>query len=432
MPAQPYPPAPQVPPGQGMPPGYGYPPPGRGPNQGYGHPAPGQGHPPMPQGYPPPPGQGHQGYPPPPGPGYPGAPQGRGPYGGPIPPPPPIPPVPWQPPRRRSGGAAVIVGSVFGVIALLFVGLVVVGAIIKNNRSTSSPQLALPSYSPYRPYDRPTDTPTESQTDAPTEAPTPTPTSTGTVNPPRQVVLNTTLERNTLYRAGGLPTVSCPVGSPSIYSHSQLKSLIMKTSRCLNKGWSRILGEQGIDWRPPGYAIVATKGRGACGDFPQVGSIVPYYCPRNGTIYASTGAMAKGSGNSLGYGQIVGWHGAIISMMAHEYGHHVQQLTGLSNTWWQRTQRSSSSSGRLALSRKFELQATCFGGMFMRSVAGTYPVTPARRNTLYYFYSRVGDWPGYPRDHGSPANNNRWFRQGYEKNKTFQCNTWLAPSSSTS
>ncbi|MEV8637731.1 neutral zinc metallopeptidase [Streptosporangium sp. NPDC051023] len=404
--------------------------------------------PPAPQGYPqqPPPGQAYpppQGQPPqpPPGQGYP-LPQGQGPYGprqpqG-IPPQgrPAYPQAPWQPPRQRSGGgAAVVVGSVFGVIALVFVGLVVVGAIIKSNhRMEPMSPIAFPTYTPQTPYDPPTSRPSylETAEPTPTASESPSPEQTSTVAPPRQQVLNTTLENNTVYRAGALPKVSCPVGSPSIYSHSQLKALILKTSRCLDKGWSEILRKEGIAWHRPGYAITAGKGRGACGDFPSIGSTVPYYCPRNTTIYASTGAMSKGVGNAVGYGQIVSWHGAIISMMAHEYGHHVQQLSGLSETRWQRSERSSSTSGKLTLSRKFELQATCFGGMFMRSVSATYPVTPAKRNTLYYFYTRVGDWPGYPRDHGSLANNNRWFRQGYEKNKVFQCNTWLAPSSTTS
>ncbi|MEV7006785.1 neutral zinc metallopeptidase [Streptosporangium sp. NPDC051022] len=321
------------------------------------------------------------------------------------------------------------------MVALAFAGLVVIGAIVKSSRHSEvvSP-IALPTFSPYTRHTPATSRPGLPETGEPTSDPrgSASPEPTETLKPPRQRILNTTLENNTLYRSGGLPRVNCPAGSANIYSHDQLKALILKTSRCLNRGWSEIMNKQGMEWRPPGYAITSRKGRGACGDFPQTGGIVPYYCPRNTTIYASTGAMVKGVGNSMGYGQIVSWHGAIISMMAHEYGHHVQQLSGLSGTWWQRTQRSSSRSGKLALSRKFELQATCFGGMFMRSVSGSYPVPPARRDTLYYFYSRVGDWAGYPRDHGSPANNNRWFRQGYEKNQAFQCNTWLAPSSSTS
>ncbi len=313
--------------------------------------------------------------------------------------------------------------------ALVFVGLVVVGAVAKNSRRPDpvSPVaiLPLPTSLDSRPSYRPTAEPrrTTASSDISEE----------TITPPVKVrTLDTSLENNTLYRAGGLPRVNCPAGSASVYSHSQLKALILRTSKCMDKGWSQIMRKQGIDWRPPGYALTATKGRGACGDFPSPGNMVPYYCPRNTTIYASTRAMVRGVGNSGGYGSITDWHGGVVSMMAHEYGHHVQQLSGLSNTWWQRSLRSSGRSGKLALSRRFELQATCFGAMFMRSVSASYPVTPARRNTLYYFYSRVGDWPGYPRDHGSPQNNNRWFRQGYEKNKAFQCNTWLAPSSSTS
>ncbi|MFF0309629.1 neutral zinc metallopeptidase [Streptosporangium sp. NPDC004379] len=350
----------------------------------------------------------------------------------------------WQPPRRRSNAGAVI-GGLFGAIAVAFVGLIVVGAVIRGgHRSDPISPVALPTFTPYEARTSEPADPTPTETDSPE----PTTGSTGAADTsgdsqasenttdttdaqPRRV-LNTSLKNNTLYRAGGLPRVSCPAGSANLYDNAQLKSVIMKTSRCLDKGWSQILRQQGIEWRRPGYALTSTRGRGACGDFPSAGSIVPYYCPRNETIYASTSAMVRGSGRSLGYGQLTNWHGGIVSMMAHEYGHHVQQLSGLSNTWWQQSLRSSSRSGRLALSRRFELQATCFGAMFMRSVSATYPVTPARRNTLYYFYSRVGDWAGAPRDHGSPANNNRWFRQGYEKNKTFQCNTWLAPASTTS
>src|SRR5690606_3969277 len=62
----------------------------------------------------------------------------------------------------------------------------------------------------------------------------------------------------------------------------------------------------------------------------------------------------------------------------------------------------------------------------------TYPVTAQGRNVLYYFHSRVGDQPGYPRDHGTPANNLRWFRMGFDYNLARQCNTWRAPAAAGS
>lgn len=338
----------------------------------------------------------------------------------------------WQqPPRKKSGGGALaVLGVVFGTMAALFVLLVIGSAVLKKGSDTQTANpIALPSYTP---FERPTGRNRTQDPVKPTKRPTQRPTQQGDERPPTQQTVNTSLKSNTVYLAGALPTTSCSAGNTNIFSHSQLKALILKTGRCMDKGWKQILEKQGIDWSPPGYAIADKRGRGACGDYPSAGNMVPYYCPRNNTIYASTSAMASGNGNSRGYGEIISWSGGIISMMAHEYGHHVQNLTGILNSHWDRHLASNSESGRLALSRRLELQATCFGGMWMRSVAGSYPVPSSRRQQLFAFYGQVGDHPGYPRDHGSRTNNYRWFRQGWDRQKAYQCNTWMAPSSTTS
>ncbi len=97
---------------------------------------------------------------------------------------------------------------------------------------------------------------------------------------------------------------------------------------------------------------------------------------------------------------------------------------------WRRTLDSASQSARLTLSRRHELQATCFGGMFMRSVAASYPITAARRDTLLSAYGQLGDAPGGRRDHGSTKSNYAWFRQGYARPLAYQCNTWALGASS--
>ncbi|MFC4530647.1 neutral zinc metallopeptidase [Sphaerisporangium dianthi] len=323
------------------------------------------------------------------------------------------------------------------MIAAVFVLLAIGSAALKNARHPDPPSpVAIPTFSSpvYTPEPFPTSTsvprPTRSSSDTSTSTDTSRSTDTSTTTTrPR---LNTSLTGNSVYRAGSLPRTACRAAPTNVFNDAQLRSLILKTGQCMNRTWSAALRRVGIGFAPPRYAVTARGGRGACGDFPQRGSIVPYYCPRNTTIYASTSAMSRGRGNQRGYGSLSSWHGAIIGMMAHEYGHHVQQLSGLANSWWSKTLSSRSQSGRLALSRRYELQANCFSGMWMRSVAASYPIPAARRGNLFYFFSNVGDWPGYPRDHGSPPNSGRWFRQGYERTKAFQCNTWLAPASSTS
>ncbi|MET8155593.1 neutral zinc metallopeptidase [Sphaerisporangium sp. NPDC005289] len=324
------------------------------------------------------------------------------------------------------------------MIAAVFVLLVIGSAALKSARHAEPPSpvaiptFAVPTFSPYTPKPFPTSTSAPTSNPRPTRSSSDSSTSSDTGTTTSRPRLNTTLTGNTLYRAGSLPRTACRATATNVFNDAQLKSLILKTGQCMSRTWSAALGRVGIDFAPPHYAITARGGRGACGDFPQRGSIVPYYCPRNTTIYASTSAMSRGRGNQRGYGSLSSWHGAIIGMMAHEYGHHVQQLSGLANSWWSKTLSSRTLSGRLALSRRYELQANCFSGMWMRSVATSYPIPPVRRNNLFYFFSNVGDWPGYPRDHGSPPNSGRWFRQGYERTKAYQCNTWLASSSSTS
>jgi predicted metalloprotease len=335
-------------------------------------------------------------------------------------------------------GVVGVLAAVFGSLAALFVLIVIGAAMLKSSsRYETTTPVAIPSYEP---SERATDddeplpsrTRTQEPTDEPTREATEEPEPEPSVTQPPKVTLNTSLKNNTMYRAGTLPRLDCRAGNANIFNHSQLKALILKTGRCMDKAWQPILERQGIRFSPPGYAIAAKRGRGACGDYPSAGSMVPYYCPRNNTIYASTSAMARGNGNARGYGEIIAWHGGIISMMAHEYGHHVQNITGLMDSWWRSTLDSSSQSGKLALSRRLELQATCFGGMWMRSVASSYPVNSSAKSRLFSFYAQVGDYPGWPRDHGTPANNNRWFRQGWERNQAYQCNTWRAPSSTTS
>ncbi|HEX4812984.1 MAG TPA: neutral zinc metallopeptidase [Nonomuraea sp.] len=369
-----------------------------------------------------------------------------------------------QPPRKSGIGVVGVLGIVFGSIAALFVLFVVAAALTGGAfRSETTNPVAIPTYEPDRRYDpdeneplptrtretdepEPTQEPDEPQT---TQDPDEPPQSTQEPDEPQttqepdepeptetpqqqQVTRNTSLRNNTVYQVGALPRLRCPAGNVNVYNHAQLKALILKTGTCMDQAWGPILQKQGIPFRPPGWAIASVRGRGACGDYPHAGSIVPYYCPSNSTIYVSTSAIVRGNGNSRGYSDLLAWHGAISSMMAHEYGHHVQNLTGLLNSWWSSTLNTSNKGAKLALSRRLELQATCFGAMWMRSVAASYPVSTSNRGRLFWFYGLVGDQPGYPRDHGSPANNNRWFRQGWEKNKAYQCNTWLASSSTTS
>ncbi|GAA3415439.1 hypothetical protein [Streptosporangium vulgare] len=98
------------------------------------------------------------------------------------------------------------------MFALVFVGLVVVGAVAKNSRRSDpvSPVaiLPLPTSLDDRPSYTPTAEPARTSSAEPSRTTASSDISQDTIKPPVKVrTLNTSLENNTLYRAGGLPRV---------------------------------------------------------------------------------------------------------------------------------------------------------------------------------------------------------------------------------
>ncbi|MEV5647730.1 neutral zinc metallopeptidase [Nocardia sp. NPDC052254] len=122
-----------------------------------------------------------------------------------------------------------------------------------------------------------------------------------------------------------------------------------------------------------------------------------------------------------------------LAVFAHEYGHHVQAISGISQkSSRDRYNAGVSSATGLELSRRLELEAQCFGGMFFGSSLFVGTIT----NDQGYFvkqdnYDR-GDDHSDVRDHGANQHYGAWYAQGEEHNRTWMCNTWNSPSDAVS
>lgn len=277
----------------------------------------------------------------------------------------------------------------------------------------STPEDTYSSYgsSPEDTYSSYGSSPEDTYSSSPTSAPTKT--------------TNTSRKRNSMYKMGALPRTRCPSGSVNLHSSSSIRHHLTHMFGCMTKAWKPALARQDIDLDTPGTVITSGRGRGACGSYPSAGSNVPYYCPSNSTIYASTSATLHEYSRGRGFDAA-----GFDSIFAHEYGHHIQNTTGIEDSYW-RMASSAPQTKKLGMSRRLELQATCFAGMFMHSVKGSYPIGSSQEAQLVAFNSQVGDWKG-PRNHGAPKHNGMWFKQGYTRHKAYQCNTWAASGSETS
>lgn len=182
---------------------------------------------------------------------------------------------------------------------------------------------------------------------------------------------------------------------------------------CLNSTWQPVLARLSIPFTAPELKVSATVASLGCGRPPEENS---FYC--DGTIYL---APSSYQGTNAGRNAIPT---AAISMLAHEYGHHLQQLSGtLGAATEMITLMGRETPDGLEVSRRTELQAQCLSGIFVGTNFDIASIQVAQRDN----YTR-GDAPGRPADHGSPRNFGEWFTKGAGRTSLDSCNTWSAAS----
>ncbi|MCH9696978.1 MAG: zinc metallopeptidase [Gammaproteobacteria bacterium] len=122
--------------------------------------------------------------------------------------------------------------------------------------------------------------------------------------------------------------------------------------------WGDIFGKAGARYRPPKLVLYSDMVQSACGT--NSAAVGPFYCPGDEKVYFELGFL-----NEL---QRFGAQGdfAVAYVIAHEIGHHVQNITGTSNKV-RAIQARSNQRDVNALSVLLELQADCYAGVWARN-----------------------------------------------------------------
>lgn len=218
----------------------------------------------------------------------------------------------------------------------------------------------------------------------------------------------------------GLRPAETACALPAFHSSDE-DDFFQATVACLNAAWRPALESAHLPFSDAHVVTVTAPVGTPCGTrYPTQTAL---YC--NGTIYMTGYYYAEIEHHKDDAGVYFG-------QLAHEYGHHVQHLAGIMNASWNhRYGVGTDSLGGYATSRRFELQATCFGGTFLAATDGRGTVGNALVQEALKDSGQRGDYPdGRAPDHGSPQVNTAWVRQGFERKFTEQCDTWLAPSAS--
>ncbi|MCC7478037.1 neutral zinc metallopeptidase [bacterium] len=216
------------------------------------------------------------------------------------------------------------------------------------------------------------------------------------------------------------------VGDPHEEELKQFVGVVLADTEDI---WGRIFAEQGLTYTPPTLVVFSGQVESACGYASA--AVGPFYCPADQNVYIDLSFLDE---LRTRFGAPGDFAGAYV--VAHEVGHHVQNLMGTA-------QQVNSMRSRLSekefneLSVRQELQADFYAGIWAHYAEHSLGVLePGDIEEALKAANQIGDdnlqmqAQGYvvpdAFTHGTSEQRARWFRKGYESGDISQGDTFSA------
>jgi uncharacterized protein len=227
---------------------------------------------------------------------------------------------------------------------------------------------------------------------------------------------------------GAGPAVEGPAqstGSESEFCRADAsRHQMCNTLTSLNKTWAPIFGAANIPFSDPKLVFYSQMGRSGCGSAQS--AMGPFYCPADQGIYLDTDFFQQMDRQLGASGKF-----ARDYVIAHEYGHHIQKLTGISD---QIRSLQSQNPGRAnALSVRLELQADCYAGVW--AAKNKDRLEPGDMESGLNAANAIGDDTlmrnagGRARPesftHGTSAQRVEWLRKGMQSGDDSVCDALM-------
>ena len=193
--------------------------------------------------------------------------------------------------------------------------------------------------------------------------------------------------------------------------------------------WEQVFREGGSRYQQPKLVLFTGTTPTACGTGQS--AMGPFYCPGDQKVYIDLSFYRDLKERFRAPGEF-----AQAYVIAHEVGHHVQNLLGISDKVRQ-AQQGASKAKVNALSVRLELQADCFAGVWgNRADAAKKIIEPGEIAQALNAASAIGDdrlqqqSQGHivPESftHGTSEQRMRWFKRGMDAGDVRQCDTFKA------
>jgi predicted metalloprotease len=234
--------------------------------------------------------------------------------------------------------------------------------------------------------------------------------------------------RQLLEQAPSDPSSGVQSSRPANLQEDNLKQFVSVVLAKSEDVWHDVFRQNGREYREPTLVLFTDRVQSACG---MAGSAVgPFYCPGDEKVYIDLSFYEELRRRFNAPGDF-----AQAYVIAHEVGHHVQNLLGIMD-------RVDAARGRMSeveanrLSVRLELQADFFAGIFTRYVQNQGVLEAGDIEEALRAASAIGDdqiqrrTTGYvvpdSFTHGTSEQRLRWFKRGYDTGDMRQGDTFSA------
>ena len=240
----------------------------------------------------------------------------------------------------------------------------------------------------------------------------------------------------TLPSAQGAGQIQAPAGDSSKLAencktgadaNTKQDCALLASINSVQKFWAAEFPKQGLKYTTAKTRFFRDQISTGCG--PAESAMGPFYCPADQYVYLDQGFFDE---FKTKFGAIGGTF-AQAYVLAHEYGHHVQDLLGTSA----QVERQGNKTGPESASVRLELQADCYAGVWANHAVGdgfVKNLTDADIADGIDAAQKVGDdyiqkkFQGQVNreswTHGSSAQRENWFKNGLNRGNMNDCDTF--------
>lgn len=219
---------------------------------------------------------------------------------------------------------------------------------------------------------------------------------------------------------------SSPRSASGTTANDQMTQFVRTVLAETEDTWNGIFKAAGQNYTDPTLVLFDGRTNSACG--MASAATGPFYCPSDRKVYLDTAffrQLQQQFGASGDFAQAY--------VIAHEVGHHVQNLTGILPQF-NRARQSMSEVEANKMSVRVELQADCFAGIWGRFTDQKGMLERGDLEEALNAAKQIGDDTLQKRsqgyvvpdsfNHGTSAQRMRWFKQGFDSGKVSSCDTF--------